>query len=118
VFGFEIYPESIPTKTTALILKPVSKFPSSSRDLNILIDKSYAYDSIEKVLLNGKIKFLHTLALANIFDGQGIPNGSISMTLRFIFQSPVKSLQESEINASMDHAFSLLSKALKAKIRS
>ena len=117
-FGFEIYPEKISTKSSALKLKPVSKFPSSSRDLNILISQSYSYAEIETVLLNTKIKFLHSLALANTFEGKGIPDGSISMTLRFMFQSPSKSLQEFEINESMDHAFSLLNKALKAKIRS
>ena len=117
-FGFEIYPEKISTKSSALKLKPVSKFPSSSRDLNILISQSYSYAEIEAVLLNSKIKFLYSLALANTFEGKGIPDGSISMTLRFMFQSPSKSLQEFEINESMDHAFSLLNKALKAKIRS
>ena len=117
-FGFEIYPENISTKPAVPKLKPVSKFPSSSRDLNILVDKSYSYAEIERVLLNGKIKFLHTLALANTFEGPGISDGSISLTLRFMFQSPVKSLQESEINASMDYAFNLLHKALSVKIRS
>jgi len=117
-FGFEIYPEKISTKSLALKLKPVSKFPSSSRDLNILINQSYSYAEIETVLLNSKIKFLHSLALANTFEGKGIPDGFISMTLRFMFQSLIKSLQESEINESMDHAFSILNKALKAKIRS
>ena len=117
-FGFEIYPEKISTKSSDLKLKPVSKFPSSSRDLNILISQSYSYAEIETVLLNSKIKFLHNLALANTFEGKGIPDGSISMTLRFMFQSPSKSLQEFEINESMDHAFNLLNKALKAKIRS
>jgi phenylalanyl-tRNA synthetase beta chain len=117
-FGFEIYPEKISTKSSALKLKPVSKFPSSSRDLNILINQSYSYAEIETILLNSKIKFLHSLALANTFEGKGIPDESISMTLRFMFQSPVKSLQESEVNASMDHAFNLLKKAFKAKIRS
>jgi len=117
-FGFEIYPEKISTKSSTLKLKPVSKFPSSSRDLNILINKSYSYAEIETVLLNSKIQFLHSLALANTFEGKGIPDGSISMTLRFMFQSPVKSLKESEINTSMDKAFHLLNKAFKAKIRS
>ena len=117
-FGFEIYPENISTKPAVPKLKPVSKFPSSSRDLNILVDKSYSYAEIERVLLNGKIKFLHTLALANTFEGPGISDGSISLTLRFMFQSPVKSLQESEINASMDYAFNLLHKALSVTIRS
>jgi len=117
-FGFEIYPEKISTKPSTLKLKPVSKFPSSSRDLNILITQSYSYAEIETVLLNNKIQFLHSLGLVNTFEGKGIPNGSISMTLRFMFQSPVKSLKESEINTSMDKAFHLLNKAFKAKIRS
>jgi len=117
-FGFEIYPEKISTKSSTLKLKPVSKFPSSSRDLNILINQSYSYAEIETVLLNSKIQFLHILALANTFEGKGIPDGFISMTLRFMFQSPVKSLKESEINTSMDKAFHLLNKGFKAKIRS
>ena len=117
-FGFEIYPEKISTKSSTLKLKPVSKFPSSNRDLNILINQSYSYTEIESVLLNSKIQFLHSLGLANTFEGKGIPNGSISMTLRFMFQSPVKSLKESEINTSMDKAFHLLNKAFKVKIRS
>ena len=117
-FGFEIYPEKISTKSSTLKLKPVSKFPSSSRDLNILINQSYSYAEIETVLLNSKIQFLHSLGLANTFEGKGIPDGSISMTLRFMFQSSVKSLKDSEINTSMDKAFHLLNKAFKAKIRS
>ena len=116
-FGFEIYPEKISTKFSTLKLKPVSKFPSSSRDLNILINQSYSYAEIETVLLNSKIQFLHSLALINTFEGKGIPDGSISMTLRFMFQSPVKSLKESEINTSTDKAFHLLKKAFKVKIR-
>tara|TARA_S200000501_G_scaffold79217_1_gene70978 strand:- start:10546 stop:12561 length:2016 start_codon:yes stop_codon:yes gene_type:complete len=117
-FGFEIYPEKISTKSSKLKLKPISKFPSSSRDLNILINQSYSYAEIETVLLNSKIQFLNMLALANTFQGTGIPDGFISMTLRFTFQSPVKSLKESEINTSMDKAFQLLNKAFKVKIRS
>jgi phenylalanyl-tRNA synthetase beta chain len=117
-FGFELYPEKISTKSSTLKLKPVSKFPSSNRDLNILISQSYSYAEIETVLLNSKIKFLHKLSLANTFEGKGIPDGSISMTLHFMFQSPVKSLKESEIHTSMDKAFHLLNKAFKAKIRS
>jgi phenylalanyl-tRNA synthetase beta chain len=117
-FGFELYPEEISSHSKVIALKAISKFPSSTRDMNVLISKSYSYYEIEKLLLKGKIKFLNSLSLANTFEGQGIEDNSISMTLRFTFQSAVKSLQESEINESMKHAFDLLNKALKAKIRS
>ena len=56
-FGFEIYPEKISTKSSTLKLKPVSKFPSSSRDLNILISQSYSYAEIEAVLLNSILSY-------------------------------------------------------------
>ncbi len=117
-FGFELYPEKISNKQKVIKLKPSGKFPLSSRDMNILISKYNKYAEVESILLKGRIKFLHTFTLINTFEGKGISDGSISMTLRFIFQSPVKSLKESEINASMDHAFRLLQKSLNAEIRS
>jgi len=40
------------------------------------------------------------------------------MTLRFTFQSKIKSLLESEINSSMQMMLKLLEKRLNAKIRS
>ncbi len=118
VFGFELYPEEITSQVTKIQLKPSSKFPSASRDMNILISKDTTYADIKAVLQKGKIKFLNKFVLANTFDGKGIPDQSISMTLRFIFQSPSKSLTESEINSSMDAAFQFLQKSFKAQIRS
>ena len=118
VFGFELYPDKISSHVSKVKLKPSSKFPSASRDMNILISKDTKYAEIKTMLQKGKIKFLNKFILENIFDGKGIPDGSISMTLRFIFQSPTKSLTESEINSSMDVAFQLLQKSLKAEIRS
>jgi len=70
------------------------------------------------LLEKGRIKFLKQFILANTFDGAGIPDESISMTLRFIFQSPTKSLTESDINLSMNKAFQILQKSFKAEIRS
>ena len=118
VFGFELYPEEINSNDTRVQLKPSSKFPSASRDINILISKEIKYSLIKSLLEKGRIKFLKQFILANTFDGAGIPDESISMTLRFIFQSPTKSLTESDINLSMNKAFQILQKSFKAEIRS
>ena len=116
-FGFELYPDNMSNKPKNIKLIPTSKFPLSTRDMNILISKSIEYAEIDRILAKGKIKFLNAFSLTNTFEGKGIPNGFISMTFRFTFQSNNKSLTESEINDSMDHAFNLLSKAVKAEIR-
>ena len=117
-YGFEFYPDKISDKTKEVRLKLTSKFPQSSRDMNIIISKSYSYAEIEELLLKGKIKNIHSFKLINTFEGKEIPKGFISMTLRFIFQSNVKSLLDSEINHSMNYSFGLLERKMKAKMRS
>ena len=99
-------------------IKKTSKFPLSSRDINIILDKSITYHEVESVISQGAIKHLTSFNLINTFEGKDIPKGSVSMTLRFIFQSNSKSLLESEINKSFQMILKLLEKRLNAKIRS
>ena len=117
-YGFEIYPEKILLVSTNPKIKKTSKFPLSTRDINIIIDKSIAYKDVENFIFKGAIRFLTSYSLINTFEGKDIPQGFVSMTLRFTFQSNTKSLLESEINRSMQIILKLLEKRLNAKIRS
>jgi phenylalanyl-tRNA synthetase beta chain len=117
-YGFEIYPENILIVSSNPKIKKTSKFPLSTRDINIVIDKSISYEAVESVISQGAIKHLISFNLINTFEGKNIPKGSVSMTLRFTFQSNAKSLLESEINRSMQIILKFLEKRLNAKIRS
>ena len=117
-YGFEIYPENISIVPSNPKIKKTSKFPLSSRDINIVIDKSIAYREVESCITKGSIKFLTSFSLINTFEGKDIPKGFVSMTLRVVFQSNAKSLSESDINGSMQMTLKLLEKRLNAKIRS
>ena len=64
------------------------------------------------------IKHLTSFKLINTFEGKDISKDSVSMTLRFIFQSNTKSLLESEINGSIQMILKLFEERLNAKIRS
>ena len=117
-FGFEIYPEKISLSFKNPKIKKTSKFPLSTRDINIVVDKSFAYQDVEKVMSKGAIKNLTSFHLVNTYEGKDIPEGFVSMTLRFTFQNNTKSLLESEISRSMQMILTLLEKRLNAKIRS
>ena len=117
-FGFEFYPENISQDSNNPKIKKTSKFPHSNRDINIVIDKSVSYKDIEELIRKNEIKFLASYSLINTFEGKDISEGSVSMTLRFVFQSNAKSLLESDINGSMQKILKLLEKGLNAKIRS
>ena len=116
--GFVVYPEKILLSSVYPKIIKTSKFPLSTRDINIVIDKSISYEEVESLISQGIIKHLVSFNLINTFEGKDIPRGSVSMTLRFIFQSKAKSLLESEINSSMQTLLKLLEKRLNAKIRS
>ena len=117
-FGFEIYPEKISLFFKNPKIKKTSKFPLSTRDINIVLSKSITYQKVESLIAQGAIKHLTSFNLINTFEGKDIPQGSVSMTLRFIFQSNDKSLLESEINDSIQMILKLIEKRLNAKIRS
>jgi len=117
-YGFVIYPEKISLSSVNPKIVKTSKFPLSTRDINIVIDKSISYEEVESLISQGTIKHLVSFNLINTFEGKDIPKGSVSMTLRFTFQSNTKSLLESEINSSMQTILKLLEKRLNAKIRS
>jgi len=70
------------------------------------------------MISQGNIRHIVSFSLINTFEGKDIPKGSVSMTLRFTFQSNAKSLLESEINSAMQAILKLLEKRLNAKIRS
>ena len=117
-YGFVIYPEKISSPSVNPKILKTSKFPLSTRDINIVIDKSIAYKEVESLISQAAIKHLVSFNLINTFEGKGIPKGSVSMTLRFTFQSNDKSLLESEINRSMQMTLKVLEERLNAKIRS
>ena len=116
-FGFELYPEEILVNSKVSELNAISKFPSSTRDINILIRKSHTYDDIQKTLSISKINHLNTFTLANTFKGKGIPDDSISMTMRFVFQSNNRSLVDSDISQSMKHIIKIMDRSFNAKVR-
>ena len=117
-YGFVIYPEKISLAFINPKIVKTSKFPLSTRDINVVLDKSIAYEEVKRLISQGAIKHLVSFNLINTFEGKDIPKGSVSMTLRFTFQSNTKSLLESEINRSMQMTLKLLEKRLNAKIRS
>jgi len=117
-YGFVIYPDKIPLSSVNPKIVKTSKFPLSTRDINIVINKSISYEEVKSLISLAGIKHLVSFNLIDIFEGKDIPKGSVSMTLRFTFQSKTKSLLESEINSSMQMMLKLLEKRLNAKIRS
>lgn len=84
------------------IYEPVPRFPSVQRDLSILIKTGVPFAEIRKSI--GHIAKGAILGL-NLFDeykGKQVPEGFRSLTFRFVFNNPEKTLTDDEVDTLIE----------------
>jgi phenylalanyl-tRNA synthetase beta chain len=94
--------------------RPLPRFPSVVRDLSILVD-----DALSAETVRGTIRAAApaTLVLVREFDryqGKGIPDGKVSLSLRLTFQSPDRTLTDDEVQSAMNEIVAALTTKLGA----
>ena len=101
----------------------VSKFPSVTRDLAVVVETQTPAGAIIDRLNRLKSQSKQGSWIINIkcFDeyrGNGLSEQEKSLAFRFILQSPETTLQESEVDALMNEIIGLLSSEFSARLRS
>jgi len=76
--------------------EPWPVFPSIVRDLSFFVDEKIKFSEIEKEIKKQKFNFLKEIKLIDIYF-----TDKKSMTLRFIFNHPQRSLKDEEVNLEM-----------------
>ncbi|MBJ05399.1 MAG: phenylalanine--tRNA ligase subunit beta [Flavobacteriales bacterium] len=84
-----------------LLYKRISKFPSISRDLSLLVDQSIKYSQIQQEINDIDNKFLTQFSLFDLYQGDKIETGKKSLALNFKFQSSKKTLTDSEVDKEL-----------------
>jgi phenylalanyl-tRNA synthetase beta chain len=78
------------------------RFPSIVRDISIIVD-----EYLPAANVRGTIRAAAPATLAGVhefdrYQGKGIPEGRISLSLRLTFQSPERTLTDAEVQQAMD----------------
>ncbi|MDI6687875.1 MAG: phenylalanine--tRNA ligase subunit beta [Desulfobacterales bacterium] len=78
--------------------KPLPKFPSTSRDITLIVDKDIeAFNIIKSVeVLNENL--VENLYLFDVYEGSPIPAGKKSISLRITYRSAFETLEDEMIN--------------------
>ena len=90
--------------------KPLPRFPSIARDISIIID-----DILPAATVRGTIRSTapETLVSVREFDryqGKGVPERRVSLSLRLTFRSPERTLTDAEVQKAMDAIIAALIK--------
>lgn len=97
-------------------IKPVSAFPQNWRDLSVVLEERHEWYELERSFSG--IQDLASARLIDVFKGKNIPAGHKSLTIRFVFSSMEKTLNDAEVGARMTSVLDKLTRNFGARIRS
>ncbi|WRC58320.1 phenylalanine--tRNA ligase subunit beta [Helicobacter pylori] len=101
-------------KRPAMLLKPFSIYPSSVRDLTLIIDENTAFSKIKKALKNAQIPNLSEILPLDIFKES---HNSIALSVRCVIHSLEKTLNDEEVNSAVQKALEILEKEFNARLK-
>ncbi|WP_120874177.1 phenylalanine--tRNA ligase subunit beta [Helicobacter pylori] len=101
-------------KRPAMLLKPFSIYPSSVRDLTLIIDENTAFSNIKKALKDAKIPNLSEILPLDIFKES---HNSIALSVRCVIHSLEKTLNDEEVNSAVQKALEILEKEFNARLK-
>ncbi|GAA7462084.1 phenylalanine--tRNA ligase subunit beta [Helicobacter pylori] len=101
-------------KRPAMLLKPFSIYPSSVRDLTLIIDENTAFSGIKKALEDAQIPNLSEILPLDIFKES---HNSIALSVRCVIHSLEKTLNDEEVNAAVQKALGILEKEFNAHLK-
>ncbi|EOS7906588.1 phenylalanine--tRNA ligase subunit beta [Enterococcus hirae] len=95
----------------------VTKFPSVSRDIAMLVAETVTNQEIVTVIQSAAGKFLTDIQLFDVYQGKNIEEGHKSMAYSLTFENPEATMTDEEINRSMTKIEKALSETVGANIR-
>ncbi|MGN8431926.1 phenylalanine--tRNA ligase subunit beta [Helicobacter pylori] len=101
-------------KRPAMLLKPFSIYPSSVRDLTLIINENTAFSRIKKALKDAQIPNLSEILPLDIFKES---HNTIALSLRCVIHSLEKTLNDEEVNSAMQKALEILEKEFNARLK-
>ena len=97
--------------------KELAKFPSSRRDLSLLLDKEIKFEQIQEIASRADRKILKEIGLFDIYEGKNLPEGKKSYAVSFLFQDENKTLVDKQIEKIMTKIQGELESKLGASLR-
>ncbi|WQW59864.1 phenylalanine--tRNA ligase subunit beta [Helicobacter pylori] len=101
-------------KRPAMLLKPFSIYPSSVRDLTLIIDENTAFSKIKKALKDAQIPNLSEILPLDIFKES---DNTIALSVRCVIHSLEKTLNDEEVNSAVQKALEILEKEFNARLK-
>ena len=96
---------------------PVPQFPSTSRDIAVVVPNEVSCDELKAVIHQYAGKLLTDIKLFDVYTGKQVAAGCKSMAFNLSFQDKEKTLKDEEIDAVIKDVVAKVGETFKAKLR-
>lgn len=96
---------------------PVIKYPCVQRDVSFVGDLGISYQDVSEALEKLGLSFLESFTLVDRFTGKPVPNNKVSLSFRFVFRHPGKTLLAEEVEAYLKTIIDKLNSQFKFELR-
>jgi len=87
-------------RNAAKSFKALPAFPSSRRDLAMIVPEAITHDAVLQAVKQAKPANLESVELFDVFRGKHVPAGQKSVAYAFTYRAADKTLTENEVNAA------------------
>ncbi len=92
-------------------IEPLPKYPGITRDLSVLLDETLAAADVRRTIRDVAPSTLLNIVEFDRYQGKGVPETKVSLSLRLIFRSADRTLTDAEAQAAMDQVMAALTTA-------
>jgi phenylalanyl-tRNA synthetase beta chain len=89
-------------------VEPLPRYPSVTRDISILIDDTLRSSDVRATIRGAAPAMLARVREFDRYQGKGIPDNKVSLSLRLTFRSSDRTLTEAEVQSAMDSILAAL----------
>ena len=116
VFVAEINLDVLPSGKKAKFAS-LPEFPGVERDLVFLFDKHTSSDAILNAVKSSAGKFLTNARVFDLYEGKGVPEGKVSLGIRFTLQDAKRTLTQEDSDAASASIIAAMEKRFGASLR-
>lgn len=88
----------------------IAKFPASTRDLSMVMDKSLFVGQIEHVITKNAGKILESCELFDVYEGEQVGEGKKSVAFSLSFRAKDRNLESAEVDKAVEKVLDALKK--------
>jgi len=107
----------ISKRNPAKAFKALPQFPSSRRDVAMLVLEATSHEAVLQSVKQAKAANLETVELFDVFRGQGVPAGQKSLAYAFTYRAADKTLTDADVNSAHEKVLTALKTQLQAELR-